>query len=110
VLADTGADSAASATKLDHATHPAKLKRLAGDRLVPYLEDERGRMAAHELPEVYTRNCAVYAARRSSIDAGLIVADDCRAHLMPRERSVDIDSAGDLALAEWYLSRRTEGR
>ena len=39
--------------KLDHAIHPAKLKTLSGDRLLPYLEDEQGRMSAAELPEVY---------------------------------------------------------
>src|SRR5207249_2300850 len=34
------ADSAVSVMKLDHAVHPAKLKRLVGDKLEPYLEDE----------------------------------------------------------------------
>lgn len=105
ILERTGAASAASVMHLDHAIHPLKLKRLVGDRLLPYLEEERGRMAAHELPELYVRNGAVYAARRSTVEAGRIVDDDCRAHVMPRERSIDVNDELDLALAELLKQR-----
>lgn len=105
LLAASGAESAVTVVKLDHAVHPAKLKRLDGDRLIPYLEEERGRMAEHELPEVYVRNCAVYATRRAAIDRGSIVTGDCRAHVMPRQRSIDINDATDFAFAEFLLAR-----
>ena len=49
----SGADSAVSVVEVEHAFHPAKFKVLNGDRLAPYFEEERGRMAAHELPHVY---------------------------------------------------------
>jgi CMP-N,N'-diacetyllegionaminic acid synthase len=106
----SGADSAVSIVRLEHAVHPLKLKVLDGDRLLPYLEEERGRRAAHELPAVYVRNCAVYAARRHVVDAGEIIGADCRGYLMPRERSVDINEEIDLAFADFLLGRnRVDG-
>ncbi len=106
LLETTGADSAVSVMALDHAIHPAKLKVLEGDRLHPYLEEERGRMAAHELPSLYVRNCSVYASRRAIIEAGQIIGADCRGYVMPRERSLDINEPLDLEFAEFLLGRR----
>ena len=96
---------AVSVMKVDHATHPVKLKRLVGDKLLPYLEEERGRMAAHELPELYVRNCAVYVTKRASIEAGALVPEESAGYVMPRERSVDINDGLDFAFAEFLLSR-----
>lgn len=101
LLTESSADSAVSVMRLDHSTHPAKLKRMDNEskRLLDYLEPERGRFAAAELPEVYVRNCAVYVARRSTVESGMIVGPDCRGHLMPRERSVDINEFVDYMFA-----------
>jgi CMP-N-acetylneuraminic acid synthetase len=104
-----GADTAVSVMRLDHAVHPVKLKIMSGDRLLPYLEEERGRMAAADLPEVFVRNCSVYATRRAVIESGRIIGDDCRGYVMPRERSVDINEPVDLELAEFLLSRPRGG-
>jgi CMP-N,N'-diacetyllegionaminic acid synthase len=109
LLASSGADSAVSVMQLDHAIHPFKMKVLDGNRLLPYLEEERGRMAAHELPEIYVRNCSVYATRRTSIERGQVIGDDCRGYVMPRERSLDINEELDLMFAEFLLSRRERG-
>jgi CMP-N-acetylneuraminic acid synthetase len=100
----TGADSAVSVMKLDHAVHPVKLKTLQGDRLVPYLEEERGRMAEHELPALYVRNCAVYVTRRAAVERGQIIGDDCRGYVMPRERSVDINDELDFKFAQFLFA------
>ena len=105
LLRRTGADSAVSVMKVAHDVHPAKLKRMEGDRLLPYLEEERGRMAEHELPEVYVRNTAIYAARRELVDEGRVIGDDCRGYVMPRDRSVDINDELDLAFAEFLFAR-----
>jgi len=104
LLASSGADSAVTVVRLDHAIHPRKLKILEGDRLRPYWQEEDGRMAAHELPPLYVRNGAVYASRRRVIDGGAILGEDCRAHPMPRERSVDINDALDFRFAEFLLA------
>ena len=105
LLRRTGADSAVSVVKVAHDVHPAKLKIMDGDRLLPYLEEERGRMAEHELPDVYVRNTAIYAARRALVDEGRIVGEDCRGYVMPRDRSVDINDELDLAFAEFLFAR-----
>jgi CMP-N-acetylneuraminic acid synthetase len=105
LLAASGAESAVTVVKLDHAIHPAKLKTLDGDRLRPYLEEEAGRMAEHELPALYVRNGAVYATRRDVLARGRILGDDCRAHVMPRARSIDINDELDLRFAEFLLAR-----
>jgi CMP-N,N'-diacetyllegionaminic acid synthase len=105
LLVRSGADTAVTVMEVEHAVHPAKLKRMEGDRLLPYLEEEQGRMAAHELPKVFVRNCAVYAIRRHVIEAGAIIGPDCRGLLMPRERSLDINEPLDLAFAEFLLAR-----
>jgi CMP-N-acetylneuraminic acid synthetase len=107
LLEQTGADSAVSIVLVEHAVHPLKLKRLEGSRLLPLIEEEGGRMAAHELPPVYVRNCAVYATARRVIDAGDIIGTDSRGYLMPRERSVDINDELDLMFAEFLLARKT---
>src|SRR4029077_5895454 len=90
LLESSGADAGVSVMKLDHAIHPVKMKVLQGDRIEPFLEEERGRMAAHELPEIFVRNCSVYALRRAVMEAGQIIGPDCRGYVMPRERSLDI--------------------
>ncbi len=108
LLDSSGAGSAVTVMKVDHAIHPTKLKSLDGDRLVPYFEDEAGRMAEHELPTLYVRNGAVYASLVSVIGSGTLLADDCRAVIMPPERSIDINEEIDLAFAEFLLGRHQE--
>jgi CMP-N-acetylneuraminic acid synthetase len=107
LLERTQADTAVSVVQLDHSIHPAKLKLMQGDRLVPYLENEKGRMAEHELVKVFVRNCAVYATSRHVIESGVIIGEDCRGYVMPRERSIDINEQIDLLFAEFLISRKT---
>ncbi|MBK8169278.1 MAG: acylneuraminate cytidylyltransferase family protein [Sandaracinaceae bacterium] len=105
LLESSGADSAVSVVAVAHDVHPIKLKTMHDGRLFPFLEEERGRMMAHELPHVFVRNCAVYATRRSVIEAGQIIGADCRGYEMPRERSVDINDELDFAFAEFLMQR-----
>ena len=110
LLIDSGADTAVSVVKLDHAVHPAKLKVMDGDRLLPYLEDEAGRMASHELPDVYVRNCSVYVSRRTVFtEHRQVIGADARGFVMPEERSIDINIERDLLLAELMLQRLDPG-
>jgi CMP-N-acetylneuraminic acid synthetase len=104
-LIDTGSDSAVSIVELSHMINPLKLKVLSGDKLLSYLEEEKGRMAAKELPKVYVRNCAVYVSTINTIEKGQIIGEDCRGYLMPQERSVDINDPLDFAFAEFLFSR-----
>jgi CMP-N-acetylneuraminic acid synthetase len=103
LLHTSGADSAVSIMEVEHAMHPVKLKRLEGDRLLAYWEEERERMAFHELPRLYVRNCSVYAARRDLVEQGKIIGPDCRGYLMPRMRSLDINDELDWKFAEFLI-------
>lgn len=106
LLKSSGAETAVSVVQLEHAIHPVKLKVMEEDKLLPYLEEERGRMSENDLPKLFVRNCAVYATRRNVIDRGEIIGADCRGFVMPRERSVDINDEMDFLFAE-FLSRRS---
>jgi CMP-N,N'-diacetyllegionaminic acid synthase len=100
------ADSAVSVMRLDHAIHPIKLKVLdGGSTLKPYLEEENGRMAAHELPELFVRNCSVYVSKIKTIKEGKIIGDLCLGYVMPRERSIDINDPMDFEFAEFLIKR-----
>ncbi|PHI20733.1 hypothetical protein CEQ90_06690 [Lewinellaceae bacterium SD302] len=106
LLLKSQVNSAVSIEKLDFATHPAKMKLLDGHRLRPYLEEEKGRMAASQLPTIYVRNGSVYCSTIKSIEAGEIVSTDCTGYLMPRERSLDINDPIDFAFAEFLMGRK----
>lgn len=103
-LARSGAESVVSVARVDAALHPLKLKRLEGDRLLPYLEDD-DMAPSQELPPLWLRNGSIYVSRRAVIAAGRILGDDVRAVEMPPERSLDIDTPTDLAFAEFLIAR-----
>lgn len=104
LLEGSGAGSAVSVTRLESAVHPLKLKRLEGDRLVPWIEDD-AMTPSHELPALWVRNGSVYVTRREALDAGVFIAEDVRGFPMPAERSYDVDTPLDLAFAEFLLER-----
>ncbi|MEO1263472.1 MAG: acylneuraminate cytidylyltransferase family protein [Bacteroidota bacterium] len=106
LLRNSEADSSVSVMKLDHAIHPAKLKTMDELVLNPYLEKENGRMAAHELPEVYVRNCSVYVSSIKTIESGKIIGNKCLGYEMPRERSLDINDPIDFEFAEFIIQKR----
>ncbi len=106
LLERSGAETAVSVVELDHAVHPFKMKVMEGDKLLPFLEEERGRMQSHELPRVFVRNCSVYVSRVGVLDAyGSVIGGDQRGFVMPPERSIDINVELDLVIAEVLLSR-----
>ena len=105
MLKQTGAGSVVSVARVEAALHPLKLKVLDGDRLRPWLADDR--MApSHELPELWLRNGSIYLTRVDVLRRGEILDEaDQRAYVMPPERSHDIDTPADLAFAEYLLQR-----
>jgi CMP-N,N'-diacetyllegionaminic acid synthase len=100
LLESSGAESVVSVARLEAAAHPLKLKQLSVDgRLTPYLEDD-ALTPSHELPPLWVRNGSVYVSRIEVLQRGLLVSDgDVRGYEMPAERSFDIDTTRDLALA-----------
>lgn len=109
-LIETKADSAVTVVEVNQMINPLKLKVMVSDRLYPYLEEENMRMAAHELPKVYVRNCAVYATTIDTINNNKIIGNDCRGVIMPPERSVDINTLIDFEFAEYLYLKQLENK
>jgi CMP-N,N'-diacetyllegionaminic acid synthase len=105
------ADSAVSVVKLDHMVHPLKLKTLSGIELLPYIEDEKGRFAANELPDVYVRNCAVYATWRKNLETRKdIIGQKSIAYIMSPETSVDINEMLEFEFAEYLYTHKNNSK
>ena len=100
ILLDGEADSVISVTEVG-GNHPLRMKRIVNGRLINYidqgLEDMRPRQ---DLPPVYIRNGAIYAAYREVLfESNSFSGENCYAYKMPSERSINIDTLDDLTLA-----------
>jgi CMP-N-acetylneuraminic acid synthetase len=104
LLGRPGIESVVTVCRIEDTQHPLKLKQMEGDRLIPYLRDDE-LTPSHDLPELWTRNGAVYASRRAVLERGTLVGPDVRGVPMPRSRSVDVNEPFDLAFAEFLLQR-----
>ncbi len=101
------ADSSVSVVLVDHMIHPYKLKRLENDILLPFIEDEAGRFAAHELPDVYVRNCAVYVTWRKNLETRRdVIGQKSLGYVMPADKSVDINTPLDFDFAEFLFQKK----
>ena len=101
ILRDTGADGVRSVCLAEH--HPYWMKRLEGDRLLPFSSegDDRTHRRRQQLPPVYRLTGAVDVLRAASVlEAGAMFAGDVRAYVMPPERSVEVDTPLDLVVAQ----------
>lgn len=108
-LLDTDADSAVSVCDMPAASHPIKAKRLEGSLVVPYCVPEPEGLRRQDLPPAYRRSGAVYVARRALVmESGRFYGDRVAAHVVPGERSIDIDTPLDWALAEIMIERLRE--
>ncbi len=105
-----GVDSVVSVTPA--AAHPFWSKRIEPDgRLIDFLADRPEVPTRQELPEAFALNGAVYLARREILQgARSFYNERTYALVMPRERSVDIDTPFDLELAGWLLAREQARR
>ena len=65
-------------------------------------------VARQQAPAVFAMNGSIYVWRRSSLGKGLWNSNP-RLHVMPRERSIDIDEPLDFDIAELLMRRRQEG-
>jgi CMP-N-acetylneuraminic acid synthetase len=99
----TGADSVVSLCRADH--HPYWMKKVVGNRVYPLMEvDDEQYPRRQDLPPAYQLNGAVYVTRRHILlEQERLLGANTLAYIMPRERSVDIDTPIDLKLAELMM-------
>lgn len=106
LLAASGADTVVSVVRVPHQFSPVSLMRLQGERLVPLLDGPLV-LRRQDKPRVYARNGpAVLATRTAVIERAGLYGAEVRALEMDPADSVDVDDLTDLALAEFWLSRR----
>lgn len=88
-------DSVLSAYREAHA-HPAKMYWWEGGKATP-VAPAHERARRQELPPVYRRNGAIFACTRDYFEAtGLLWGGTIGLVVMPRSRSLDIDTTDDL--------------
>lgn len=103
-LIDTKADSAVSVSEIPGGWHPVKIKKLEGDKLLPYCMPEEEGIRRQDLPVAYKRNGSVYAMKRNIIMVNnRLFGDNVVGFITPKERTVDIDTPVDWVLAEYIF-------
>lgn len=104
VLIDSKADSAVSLVEVESGEHPIKAKRLENGMVVPYYEKEKEGLRRQDFPKAYKRSGAVYAMRRDLLmKEGRLYGDKIVGHIVPQDRSIDIDTHLDWVKAEYML-------
>lgn len=105
-LVETGADTVVSVVEVPHQFNPTSVMRLEDDRLVPFLDGPLV-LRRQDKPRTYARNGpAVLAVRAAVLDAGALYGRDVRPYLMTAADSIDIDTADDLDLLAYLLTKR----
>lgn len=106
LLLEHGATSCASVVEADKS--PYWMYSLNSERhLVPILEGSY--TCRQQIPAVYALNGAVYVAESAwLLDKQVFVTDGTIAYVMPKDRSIDIDTSIDLCLASHLLLNRSE--
>ncbi len=108
LLVDAGVRCVRSVCAAEH--HPAWMYTLgpAGELAPLDPVAEATILTRQQLPEVVRPNGAVEVIRADALpESGPLFAPPALGYVMPAERSVDIDSELDLALAELLLGRRS---
>lgn len=104
-LISTGADSVIGVTKLeDH--HPIRIKKIVDDRIMDFCLPETPETRRQDLkPDAYIRNGSIYATRRDllMVHSQRYGTENSRPHIMPLERSVNVDTLVDFMVAESLL-------
>jgi len=106
-LVADGRDSAATFRTAE--LHPHRAWRIVDGAPQPFIEGAVPWLPRQKLPPAFQLNGAVYAVRMDRLldesEIGLLVGN-AAAVLMPAERSIDIDTAQDLLVAEALLRAR----
>lgn len=97
------ANSIITVTRTNH-YHPIHLYQKQNGYLVPLMDEPKTRRR-QDLPIFYARNGLVYVCKTDWIQKHKnIMSPDCLGYETPIERSVNIDSAFDLAMAEFLIN------
>jgi N-acylneuraminate cytidylyltransferase len=80
-----------------------------GNRLIPLMDEGYTSLRRQDLPTTYVINGAVYVVGTGWVKQHrTFLTPETLAYVMPRERSIDVDSGQDIIICELLLSRRRE--
>jgi CMP-N,N'-diacetyllegionaminic acid synthase len=101
---EKNADAVVSVTAVHE--HPYWMKRIGEDgRLEDFVVQERPVTRRQDLPAAYALNGAIYLVRRRIlIEQETLFPLNTHALIMPRERSLDVDTRWDLYVADLILN------
>jgi len=108
LLERTGADSVISFVDTGE-RHPARMKSVddSGRVIDPAFAEPFEGMPRQQLPKLYLRDGSVYLTRRDVLmEQNSLKGADCRAWIMPEERSWNIYTPFDLFIVEQMLKRQ----
>ena len=105
---DRHADAVVSTTPA--CIHPFWTKKIdETGRLSDFVASNKSETRRQDLPPAYAPNGAIYLIRRESLLAARnFFGDQTYAYVMPEERSLDLDTAWDLHLADLILRDATD--
>ncbi|MBW2554728.1 MAG: acylneuraminate cytidylyltransferase family protein [Deltaproteobacteria bacterium] len=100
----SGADSVVSLCQVE--CHPYWMKKVVAGNVYPLMEiDDEKYSRRQDLPPVYQLNGAIYVTRRKVLlEEKRLLGKHTLPYIMPRERSIDIDTPIDFKIAELILS------
>jgi N-acetylneuraminate synthase len=96
-------DAVVSVTPADQ--HPYLMKKIdSAGHLSTFFDTNLSRSRRQDLPSVYSLNGAIYLVRRTLLlEAKSWCPDNALGYVMPPDRSIDINDAGDLQIADLRL-------
>jgi len=84
--------------------HPTRIKKIVNGKLIQYCKNlSETAVRRQDLPIAYKRNAGIYAnTRKAVMDNNILYGfnGNCLPYIMPKERSVDINTINDFYLAE----------
>ncbi len=109
IAQETDADSVVGVSPAHD--HPYWTKSISEDgTLVDYVPIAHLPVRRQDLPAAYVLNGAMFLTRREVLLAQrTFCPGNTRALVIPQERGLDIDSAWDLSLADWILTKEGNG-
>lgn len=105
VMQQKNANAVISLTQTDHS--PIWCNTLPDDGNMDNFDNsEYENMPRQRLPIYYRYNGAIYLVKTAELNKNKMFKSGCYAYVMPRERSVDIDTEFDFKVAELYMKER----
>lgn len=88
-------------------SHPLKALKIEDGELYSYIDGAPQAVRRQDLSPVYKRNGSLYMTRRDVLmDSNDLYGSTVKPYIMPEERSIDIDTERDFALANMILQKQ----